>query len=372
VILKSRPRILVMRYRFIGDTLLTVPFLRQLRATYPDSQIDLLAAPQSGELLQHCPYLNRVLMFDTTRKHRYENSQLALAPRSFWSYVRQLRQEKYSTAFVLKRSFSSAALAFLAGIPERVGFDTEGRGWLLTKRVAYQQQRHEIDSFLDVLAAADISTNARDRRLESWESPAETYKARSYLAEIAFAESSRPYPPRQQRHIVLHLTSSNANKEWPLEEAVKLATWLLEHGAYHLHALGALSDAPVYEALRTQLPEAGQERLHNHCGQFTLTGSMAFLKLMDLVVGVDSGTLHMAAAAKLPVLALFGPMDPRKWSPLGAEVISSLSQGCSACKSSYPCPQHTNFLQDLRAETVIETIRRMITLLPEKEPGISS
>jgi heptosyltransferase-2 len=71
---KPRQRILVMRYRFIGDTLLTVPFLRQLHSAHPDAQIDLLAAPNSGELLKECPYLSRVIMFDTTRKHRYENS----------------------------------------------------------------------------------------------------------------------------------------------------------------------------------------------------------------------------------------------------------------------------------------------------------
>ena len=68
-------KILVMRYRFIGDTLLTVPFLRNLRYAYPDAQIDMLVAPVSGEIIEKCPYVDNFIYFDTTKKHRYENKE---------------------------------------------------------------------------------------------------------------------------------------------------------------------------------------------------------------------------------------------------------------------------------------------------------
>ena len=101
-------KILVVRYRFLGDMILTIPFLRNLRYAYPDAQIDMLVAPNSGEVIANCPYVNNFIYFDTTRKHKYEAGQGSR--KSFWHYVLMLRKEKYDKAYVLKRSFSRAML----------------------------------------------------------------------------------------------------------------------------------------------------------------------------------------------------------------------------------------------------------------------
>jgi heptosyltransferase II len=381
-------RILVMRYRFIGDTLLLVPFLRQLRSACPNALIDLLVAPQSGELLRDCPYIDNLIFFDTKSKparvaQQATNSrseQAETVPRSFWEYARLLRKNHYDTAFVLKRSFSSAVLAWLAGIPQRVGFDTEGRGFFLTHRVPYEKKnRHEIDCFLDALRAvqlASLEAPSEGYRLESWWSAAE--EATAVQALQATEAGVEPV----QRHVMLHLTSSNPAKEWSLAQARILADWLLSHPGWHVHCLGAASDAPVYERLRgmlsvkkldnTDLPKMSsdesvvverddpRQRLHNHCGQFSLTESMAFLSHMAFGVGVDAGTLHMAAAAGIPVVALFGPSNDRKWLPPGAKLVRAESL-CEACRDGKPLSASHTCMRDLRAEAVIETIRLMET-----------
>lgn len=381
-----------MRYRFIGDTLLLVPFLRQLRAACPNARIDLLVAPQSGELLRNCPYIDNLLFFDTKGKSTPMARQATgsgiealpqnaeTVPRSFWEYARFLRRNHYDTAFVLKRSFSSAVLAWLAGIPQRVGFDTEGRGLFLTHRVPYEKKnRHEIDCFLDALRAVHLAppeATPELRRLESWWSAEENAVATQALQ----ATESRNEPPH--RHIMLHLTSSNPAKEWPLAQACILADWLLSHPGWHVHCLGAASDAPVYEQLRGKLSvkkldnpgsqkmsfdtslavekDNPRQRLHNHCGQFSLTESMAFLSRMTFGVGVDSGTLHMAAAAGVPVIALFGPSNDQKWLPPGAKLVRADAL-CEACRDAKPLSASHTCMRDLRAEAVIETIRRMET-----------
>ena len=310
---KPRRRILVMRYRFIGDTLLTVPFLRNLRGAYPDAVIDVLVGPNSGELLRDCPYINELIFYDTTRKHRYENSEQK--PRTFWAYVSELKARKYDTAFVLKRSFSSAALAFLAGIPERIGFATEGRNFLLTQSVPYSKTRPEAECFLDVLRATNIPV--QDQHLESWWNEAESSRVNGLLEGGG-------------KQVVLHLSSSNRIKELPETQGKALAGWLLTHDGITVHALGAVSDRAQYETLKQQLPKGLRDRLHIHCGDFSLHESMAFLSKMDLVVGVDSGTLHMAAAAGAPVVALFGPTDPLKWGPANATIVGAERNGTAA------------------------------------------
>jgi heptosyltransferase II len=346
----QQERILVMRYRFIGDTLLTVPFLRQLRAAKPDALIDVLVAPKSGEVLLGCPHINHLIFFDTTTNN---------SSRPFWQYALDLRHHRYDTVFVLKRSFSSALLAWLAGIPKRIGFDTEARGWLLTKRVPYQENRHELDCFLDALEAANIPINRNNRQLECWPSADDQLAARDCLTAIKSAVSTTIQKPCI--HIVLHLTSSNSAKEWPFDQADILANWLLDDHHIHIHTLGAASDSAVYETLRTTLPEETRHRLHNHCGQFSLTESLAFLQLMQLVIGVDSGSLHMAAAAQVPVIALFGPMNPAKWAPPGATVITP-DAPCSQCQEGRTTSKlkGCRCMLGLRAETVIETINPIL------------
>ncbi len=333
----SQPqRILVMRYRFIGDTLLTVPFLRNLRTAYPDAQIDMLVGPNSGEVLTYCPYINELIYFDTTRKHRYENQ--TAKKKSFWHYVKLLRNRQYDTAFVLKRSLSSAFLAFLSGIPTRIGFNTEGRRFLLTHPVSYQPDQPEIESFLDLLRAVHVPVSGTE--LESWWSPTEESKAATLIT-----------PYRTRKNILLHLTSSNSAKQWPDASAAQLAQWLLTNPERELHCVGAASDAPVYEALTKELPDALQPRLHNWCGQLSLLESMAFLKKMDGVIGVDSGTLHMAAAVGVPVIALFGPMDERKWQPPGSVAVTA-NVACRPCNLKVPCHYHYQCMSKISLEQV--------------------
>ncbi len=112
--------------------------------------------PFSGQVIEGCPYVDRVIPFEFKTIHTYsaaaERSKLA----GYLHYLRLIRNERYDAAFVLKRSLSSALLVRLAGVPRRIGFATEGRGLLLTDRVAYRQDQHEVLNFLDCLRVLDI------------------------------------------------------------------------------------------------------------------------------------------------------------------------------------------------------------------------
>jgi len=308
--LPSTPqKILVMRYRFIGDTVLLIPFLKQLKEAFPKAVIDVLVAPNSGEVLTHCPYINQLLYFDTTRKHQYEGPA-DQKPQSFWSYVSLLRRNQYDCAFVLKRSFSSALLAFLAGIPQRIGFNTEGRGWLLTHRVPYDKEKHESECFLDTLRA--INGPTRPPVLDAWLTDTHKQQAETLLNNALTPEQ------RHQPKLLIHVTASNAEKCWPNEFWTALIPWLLETFSITLHCAGALGDQSAYDPLFKSLTQAQQKRCFNWCGQTTLLESQALLSHMDGAIGVDSGTLHLATAVSVPVIALFNKPNASKWAPLSA------------------------------------------------------
>ncbi|MBK8189747.1 MAG: glycosyltransferase family 9 protein [Vampirovibrionales bacterium] len=323
-------RILVMRYRFIGDTILTVPFLRNLRRQCPQARIDALLAPGSAEALSACPYLDERLLYDTSRQRAYESPDNR-PPQSFWHYVRLLKSRRYDVAFVLKRSFSSALLAALAGIPTRIGFDTEARRWLLTRAVPYRRDRHEADCFLDALQAAGLSVD--DGRLEAFVED----DARRAIAARWASEGAEDGP-----HALIHLTSSNAQKEWPLTLTQDVARWLIETCGYRLHACGSALDAPRYERLREALAPSARARLSNWCGQTTLAQTLALIERVEGVIGVDSGALHLGAALQKPVVGLYTPMTHlEKWAPrvTPRALVTTPSQeevqrACHACLPS--------------------------------------
>ncbi len=307
----SPKKILVIRYRFIGDTLLMVPFLRNLRRAYPEAVIDVLVAPNSGEILKHCPYINQLIYFNTTRKHRYENRQ-GEPPRSFFSYINELKARQYDMAFVLKRSFSSALLTFLAGIPKRIGYKTEARQFLLTDSLPYNKTAPEAECFLDALRSIGVPVD--DSHLESWWTDTEE----SHIDQLTqgVQPALTPHPKeRDACHVLLHMTSSNPSKEWPEHVFFHVAQWLIEEHNAILHSVGTDSDASRYQNLIHTLNSPDIKRFYNWCGKTDLLESLSLIKRMNLVIGVDSGTLHMASATGVPVIALFNPENISKWAP---------------------------------------------------------
>ncbi len=319
---KEPPRaekILVIRYRFIGDTILTVPFLRNLRRFYPNAQIDVLVGPQSGEVLEGCPYINKLIVFDTTRFHKYDRGKGE--KKSFWSYVFSLRKEHYDTAFILKRSWSSALMALLIGARARIGYATEGRQILLTDSVPHDTNMHEVDSTLTVLECAGIPVV--DRFLESWVS-ADEQRDIENLPQVKAYTGDR-------KCVLIHAAAAHPDKLYPLESWVEIVKIL-----YHEHNFlpvftGAEQDVSLYEKLEALSGVKGI----NLAGKLSLRLSMALYSNLDLAICTDSGPAHLAAAAGIPTVALFGPTDPARWRPYTAiKSKRSLSLSLSSSKKA--------------------------------------
>ncbi len=348
-----KEKILVVRYRFIGDTVLTVPFLRNLRRAYPDAQIDMLVGPVSGDVLLNCPYIDNFIVFDTTKKHKYENT--SEKKQNFFSYVKLLRNQGYNKAYVLKRSFSSAALIYLAGIKERIGFNTEGRGFFLTKKVNYDKEKHEVECFLDVLKADNIKV--QDYYLENWTDKTSVEKVKNIFEEKNIKDN--------KIKILIHATSGNKAKEWGNKNFVKVIEYLVNtKGAYIFH-VGTKADKAVYEQILKEININNKENILNLCADMSIQDSLALIDEMDFVLGVDSGTLHLAASLNKPVIGIYGPMSPNKWKAWGQQGHVALysDRECIPCGLSKKCKINEACLSDIKPEQVIEECSKMIEKL---------
>ena len=340
-------KILVVRYRFIGDMILTIPFLRNLRYAYPDAQIDMLVAPNSGEVIENCPYVNNFIYFDTNRKHKYEQGKGKR--KTFWHYVKELRKSKYDKAYVLKRSFSSAALCFLAGIKERIGYDTEKRGFLLTKKVDYNNEKHESLCFLDVLEAE--GKKIQDTHLENWINEENTNKVLSLFEKYNVNKDIAK--------AVVNVTATNEGKVWDLNNYIKVIEYLSNAKNVQVIFIGAPSDKEIYEKI--EYPQELKIRPVNLCGEVNIKDSLALLKEVDFIIGNDSGNLHMAASVGTPVIGIYGPMPFEKWKALGEKNILIKSDlSCMPCGLKKPCPNNKACLNNIGVETVYHAIDNIL------------
>lgn len=352
----SRPeqqKILVLRYRFIGDTILTVPFLRNLRRARPEAWITWVVAPGSAEVVKGIPYVDELLYWDPVTIHA-DSRGAHRTVRSRLDFVRELRRRKFDTVYVLKRSFSSAIMALLSGARQRIGFSTEGRGVLLTKRVPYRPDQHEVLSFLDVLTADGIPV--QDTYLESWSSPAELQVAEELLSRAGWVQGARL--------LAIHPFGAIQQKTWPMERFAEAATVLSERDGFVPVILGAPNDQHMF-AGHLQLFPAYTIDLVGRCD---LRTTMAVLnRFTSFFLGNDSGVMHLAAAAGVPLVALFGPTSPVRFGPWGArtEVVYSAFP-CSPCRQKYftecePTPSGKPACVDsITVESVVATCTRLL------------
>lgn len=315
----SNKKILVLRYRFIGDTILTVPFMRNLRRAEPDAYIAWVVAPGSSDVIQGIPYVDDLIFWDPITIHAD-----SLGTHKTFSdklkFITNLRAQHFDKVYVLKRSFGSALMAFFSGAKKRIGFATEGRSFLLTKSVPYRQEQHEVLSFLDILKADNIAVT--DDYLEAW----------STSQEIEQAEQLITATSDQLQLFAIHPFGSIYQKTWPIERFAETATRLHKQFGVRPIILGAKGDRAGFNKFSHLFPENSID-LVGKCG---IRITQAVLSKSSFFLGNDSGVMHLAAAAGIPLLAIFGPTSPARFGPWGEKTHVIYSHfKCSPCRQKY-------------------------------------
>lgn len=318
---KERKKILVLRYRFIGDTILTVPFLRNLRRAEPDAFIAWVVAPGSSEIVQGIPYVDELIFWDPVTIHADSRGTHKTVGDKL-RFIRDLRSRRFDKVYVLKRSFGSALMAFLSGAGKRIGFATEGRSFLLTAGVPYRHDQHEVQNFLDVLRADGVSVT--DDYLEAWLSSEERQFADHFFMEAGVASD--------ERVIGIHAFAANPPRAWHLDNFIELAERIQEQYGARIIFFGGPKDREALPTIRSAMKIPPLEAV----GATTMRQTMALLDRCCLLVCNDSGIMHLAASLRVPLIALFGPQSPLKFGPWGESCrVVSRQFSCSPCKQKF-------------------------------------
>ena len=220
-----RSVLVLTKHRFLGDTIVAIPLLRATRAVYPEAHITLLTGCQAADALKNCPYVDTFASYAAHTSARTVKGSLRLTAALIQRMVGQHLHNRPDVCLVADRSFRAAMAARLAGGRVRAGFDTEGRGWLLTHPVAYDPDRHEADCCLDILRALAPEGAGEPHYSvtpELWITEAERVRGGQILAEhgVRVGRGGGPL-------IGIQPGASHRSKQWGEEQYAALARALV-------------------------------------------------------------------------------------------------------------------------------------------------
>ena len=305
----SPQRILVIRNRFIGDTVLAIPFLRNLRQNFPTAIVDVLVEPVSGDVLDSCPYVNELIRWSRPRtQRRSPGSSL----RNLRDTARWLNRRQYDRCYVLKRAAAGGLLAWAAGIPHRVGFACQGQQLFLSRAARLRPFQHEVEHFLDVLRCDGLTVD--DGHNENWTSAEAAAKIEHLTAAL----------PRTKPWVFLAPCAGGEKRRWPAERFAAVIRQLhAEHGGVFF-LCGGPGDRPTHEAIQSACGKMACS-LHDLSTACSLADTAALIARCDLCIGVDTGLIHIAASFGRPCAVIFAAADPHQWHPWQApyEVLRS-------------------------------------------------
>lgn len=289
-------RIVIVMPSWVGDTVMATPILRAIRQVFQKAHLTGVMRPGLSQVLAGNPWLD-----ETITCHMKGIGGV-------WPTAKAIRATKPDAVLLLPNSFRSALAARLSGAPMRIGYNRDGRGWLLTHRINVEKSAEPtpmIDYYAH-LVRATLGAEDIDLRMELFVTPAESSAADKILHDV------------KDPFVLLNPGGNPGGnklfKRWPVERFAQLA----DHLASNCGMVPVLSGAPGERAILEAVMEQAdpQTPLVNLVGRDLNLGNLkAILQRAALMITNDTGPRHIAAALGTPLITLFGPTDHR-WTTI--------------------------------------------------------
>lgn len=346
-------RILIRGTNWIGDAVMSEPALSAIRHAFPKAEITLLVKPAVAELFQQHPVIDHLLVYE----HRGRHARLS----GKWALRTELRHGRFDVAILFQNAFEAALLAFLAGIPRRYGYGTDGRGFLLTDSIAVPSRTtlgHQTQYYVDLLRPLGITPSPAAPRLFVSEVEEEHMKQRLSKSGIQATERLIGINPG---------STYGSAKRWLPERFAEAMDRVVEQFGGRVVIVGAMGE----EALGQAVAEKMRSKPVVLSGRTSIRELMSVIKQCRLFVTNDTGPMHIAAAFGVPVVAVFGPTDFRTTSPVGeTHQIVREPVECSPCLLR-ECPIDHRCMTRVTVEQVYEAAKQMLVLKSESRKSES-
>jgi heptosyltransferase II len=315
-------RIVIRTTNWVGDAVMSVPALRKIRAVFPDAHISLIVRPWVREVYSSVDFFDDLLEFDKTGNDRGLTGLLRFA--------RLLRSRRFDLAILLQNAFEAALMVRLAGIPRRLGYDRDGRGFLLTHPCPIDPEvraHHQCYYYLGILSAAGW--------IPKWSWGESEYRRTARIGirqeDLRAAQQilgSCGITPGEPLIGVNPGAAYGGAKRWLANRFAAVADRLASQCGARVLIFGSAADAPA----AAQVAAIMRSRPVLLAGKTTLGQLMGLIRTCRLFLTNDSGPMHLAAALDVPQVAVFGSTSPEATGPLSDRaVIIRKPVDCSPC-----------------------------------------
>jgi heptosyltransferase-2 len=328
---------------WIGDAVMATPAFHYMRRLFPHAHVTAIAETSIAQLLEGMEGIDEWLVFSRSKEtKRQEERRMA----------KELRSRKIDLAILLTRSLSSAWMVWKGGVRWRVGFRDHFRRFLLNMPLPLpKEEQHDVLTYLELLrpfgsvdAAPSLSLSLRESEREA-------------VRRMLQAHGWSP----EKKFVVLNPGAAYGSaKCWPKEYFREVAARLSrEHGLFCVF-IGDKKGAPlIVDILAHDGAKALPTNVINLAGKTSLRDLMAVLALADCVVTNDSGPMHIAAAFKRPLVALFGSTNPSRTGPWGCGTVLYKQVPCSPCYLR-TCPGDFACMRSIHPDEVVAAVLKQV------------
>jgi heptosyltransferase-2 len=280
-LMQTGGHILVIQTAFLGDAILTLPMIQELKKKNSESKLDVLAIPSTEGIFSSSPYVDNVIVIDKRVKHR--------SIKGLNNFIKELRKKSYSKIYSPHRSLRSAYITFRLGVKETYGFDNSSLKYAYKNIVKYKQTDHEVQRNLEL-----IGENNEDK---SWK----------ILTEIIFDET--------EKEKVTNFLSSNKidaefiavapgsvweTKRYPIEYFSEVIKSLVAKNEMVV-LIGGENDKLLCDEISYNI----NDKVKNLAGKFSVTETIHLLRSAKLLITNDSAPTHMGMCVDIPVLTIY-------------------------------------------------------------------
>lgn len=339
-------KIVVRGTNWVGDAVMTIPALRQLRRIFPSAHLALHTRDWAKGIFDDADFLDEILIIEKSESN----------VKNVFSQMKTLREKNFDLAVLLPNSFETALVARLGKIPARFGYAKEGRSILLTNPIKipeWKNDRHEVFYYLNLIA-----------EIEKIYCGTQTVLDNEPRFDLAVSEKRRLAAQKILREngvdltkqtIALGVGSTNSRaKRWQTESYAKLNDLLQTESNANVILVGAKDESNV----SAEVFEKAERKPIILTGKTDLAEATAILSEIDLLISNDMGLAHIAAALGTETLVIFGPTNPLTTQPRNSEIIYKNVE-CSPCMLRV-CPIDHRCMTRISAVEVFEIAREKL------------
>jgi lipopolysaccharide heptosyltransferase I len=330
---KDPERILILKPSSLGDIIHSLPTVAAIRDRFPKAFIGWLVKREWAGILEGHPCLDELLSFPFDMG-------------SAWPMVQEIRKRRFDLTVDLQGLLRTGLLGYLSGATDRLGFEAarELSPLFYTYRVRVDDKNlHAVDRYL--LMARELGARTDLKRFDISLTERDQAKVQKMIKTVS----------EDQPILAIHTSSRQEIKRWPPERFAQVADRINQAGWGIPVLTGAEEDVKDIAEIRKRM----QTDSIDLSGQTHLMELAALLKMSRLLITNDSGPMHLAAAVGTPVVALFGPTDPRKIGPYGrGHAVLQHTEQCPACQTGAKRPHRC--LEAISVEEVLEAVNSIL------------